>query len=84
MIGKKVLRSAVVIGLAILLSGCSAFRISVREEKPMEVSPLSAKYDQQDLLTFAYQMANDIISHPFPHEGEDKPILVTLGIQNRT
>ncbi|MGQ9662829.1 MAG: penicillin-binding protein activator LpoB, partial [Kiritimatiellia bacterium] len=35
-------------------------------------------------LTLADQMANDILSHPFPPEGEDKPILVTLGIQNRT
>jgi uncharacterized protein (TIGR02722 family) len=69
---------------ACLFGGCAAFRISVDERRPTEGAPLSAKYDQRDLLRWADVMAGDILTHPFPPKDEERPILACMGIQNRT
>ena len=66
------------------LTGCSAFRYSVGEEDPSTSGPLTAKYDQRDLLAWADLMSKDLMDHPFPRADEDQPILVVMGIQNRT
>ncbi|MBN1557995.1 MAG: hypothetical protein JW951_07595 [Lentisphaerae bacterium] len=70
---------------AVLLgAGCSAFRMSVEERDPATSEPLSARYDQQDLLSLGSLMAEAVLAHPFPPPSGDKPILVPMGIQNRT
>lgn len=77
----------IVAGLVLLVvfgSGCAAFRTSITEKDPEDASPLTAKYDQSDLLGWANLISGDILAHPFPPEDEGKPILVPLGIQNRT
>jgi len=75
-----------VIALALIgsLNGCSAFRMSVNDKAPTGSQKLTAKYDQEDLLTLAKQAADEILSHPFPGPNETKPIVVEMGIQNRT
>lgn len=74
--------SALVVGC--LLSGCAMFQYSVDKKDPATASTLTAQYDQQDLLNLAQQMCDSILANPFPPAGVDKPILVELGIQNRT
>jgi len=66
------------------LSGCSAFRASISDEDPASSDPLSAKYDQRDLLSWANLITEDILSHPFPDKKDDRPIIVVMGVQNRT
>ena len=66
-------------------TGCAAFRSSVSDRDPQTSDALSAKYDQRDLLQWAEQVAELILAHPFPPPTmQQKPILVDLGIQNRT
>jgi uncharacterized protein (TIGR02722 family) len=67
-----------------LFSGCSAFRASIQEKKPDEAAPLTAKYDQSDLLSWGKVMAKNILEHPFPTAETPNPVLVVMGIQNRT
>ncbi len=67
-----------------MFAGCSAFRASVEKKEPEKASPLTAKYDQNDLLTWGKLMAKDILGHPFPPAETPDPILVVMGIQNRT
>ncbi len=80
-LGKTVICAALCAGIG---TGCAAFRASVRETDPEKSAALSAKYDQQDLLSLANKMANEITSHPFPKNSGDKPLIAELGIQNRT
>jgi len=77
-------KGSVVLASLISLTGCQAFRASVVTRKPEEARPLTAKYDQSDLIAWGQIMSEAILSHPFPPPGEDHPILVDMGIQNRT
>jgi uncharacterized protein (TIGR02722 family) len=67
-----------------MLTGCVAFRRSVTERDPREGRPLTAKYDQRDLLSMPTEMCEKILSHPFPPQGVDRPLVAEMGIQNRT
>jgi uncharacterized protein (TIGR02722 family) len=67
-----------------LVGGCAAFRSSVSEKEPGTTAPMTARYDQSDLLTWGKVMAKDILSHPFPPPADKNPIMVVMGIQNRT
>ncbi len=66
-----------------LLTGCAAFRQSVKDVDPTEASTLTANYDQKDLLSWTDEMTKLILSQ-FPPKGVDRPILSVFGIQNRT
>jgi len=69
----------------VLCSGCAAFRMSVSEQDPETAKPLDAKYDASDLLGWATDMSQLILTHPFPAaDVQGKPIVAELGIQNRT
>lgn len=70
--------------VVMMFTGCSAFRASVEKKEPEKASPLTAKYDQNDLLTWGKLMAKNILGHPFPPADAPDPILVVMGIQNRT
>jgi uncharacterized protein (TIGR02722 family) len=72
------------IAVGMTLSGCSAFRASISDEDPSTSTALSAKYDHRDLLTWADLISKDIMEHPFPDKEDDNPIIVVMGIQNRT
>ena len=73
-----------IVVLSMTFSGCSAFRTSISDQDPSSASPLSGKYDQRDLLSWADLISKDIMEHPFPDRKQDKPIVVVMGIQNRT
>jgi penicillin-binding protein activator len=80
---KKHVLSVAVLGLAVGLSGCSAFKVSVDDKEPEKASTLTADYDQRDLLSWAKLMSGDILAAPFPKDASN-PIMVVMGIQNRT
>lgn len=67
--------------MAVAVCGCSS---TVKDASPTESSSVSAKYDQRDLITWSSDMADALLAHPFPPAGVEQPILVDLGIQNRT
>ncbi len=80
-------RALVCVPLAIgltLASGCAAFRRSVSEEDPEETSILTASFDHHDLRNMAQAVAQEILAHPFPPPDSDTPVVVSMGIQNRT
>ena len=79
-IAARVLTLIACVGLA----GCSAFRQSISDEDPVTSEPLSPAYDQRDLLSWSDLISEDLMSHPFPAPDEDKPIVVVMGIENRT
>jgi len=66
-----------------LLTGCAAFRTSVKDVDPSKASTLTANYDQKDLLSWTDEMTDLILSR-FPPKGVEQPILSVFGIQNRT
>jgi uncharacterized protein (TIGR02722 family) len=68
----------------VLLAGCSAFRYSVKETDPSSASTLTARFDQKDMMNMSEQIAKKIVAHPFPPAGEKSPIMIVMGIQNRT
>jgi uncharacterized protein (TIGR02722 family) len=68
----------------VLFSGCSAFRASIDDTDPLSASTLTAHFDQKDMLNMSQQIADMIVAHPFPPEGEKSPIMIIMGIQNRT
>lgn len=81
----KVLCSSLLAIAVIGTSGCAAFRRSIEEKDPATSDPLTAKYDQRDMLKWAQQIADLLLVPPFlPANDAEKPILVDLGIQNRT
>lgn len=80
-ISKICISATLCIGLG---TGCAAFRASVKETDPEQSEPLSAKYDQRDLLFLAEEMAKQIKSQPFQGNSGTKPLVAELGIQNRT
>ena len=66
-----------------LMSGCAAFRIAIDERDPSQKGGLTAEYDQQDLLQLGKSMSEAILGTPLAAESKP-PIIVELGIQNRT
>lgn len=66
------------------LSGCSAFRISIREPSPDETKPLDTTYDYGDLRKLADQVAKDLLAEKIVAEAQKKPLFVVMTIQNRT
>jgi len=66
------------------LSGCAALRGAVRATDPSKAPAITARYNQEDLLTWGQVAVEAILSYPFPPAGESQPILVNMGIQNRT
>jgi len=76
-----IMMAAVLMGMS---SGCSMFRTSISDQDPATAEPLTAKYDQRDLLGWAELITQDLLAHPFPRSGEEDSILVVMGIQNRS
>ena len=69
---KKLATIAVIVLTSILMSGCAAFRYSVGEKDPGQAGTLTD------------QMANALSTSQLPVKTAGKPILVALGIENRT
>jgi len=88
MMTRRLTSLLICIPLAAIISGCAAFRSSVRDQDPDTASALTAKYDYKDLRALGEQVSSDLANHPFLMEHAKKhaetPIIAPLGIQNRT
>ncbi|MEI7880051.1 MAG: hypothetical protein WCI95_04160 [bacterium] len=75
--------SLVVLSALTIGSGCSVFRASVQNEDVNKASakPLDTGYDFGDLRSLAEAVNSELVSAPVL---EKKPILVVMGIENRT
>jgi len=75
-----------VVALALVgfLSGCAMFRMDVSDKAPTGEKKLTANYDQEDLKTLAKLASDAILADPFPGPDDKKPIIVEMGIKNRT
>lgn len=75
----------VMMGAGLLLaSGCSAFRASVKEVDVATAKPMDTGYDYGDLRWLGNSVGNDIAESDLVKTAPVKPILVVMGIQNRT
>lgn len=72
------------LAIAMLGSGCRAFRASVREVDVATAKPMDTGYDYSDLRWLGNSVGNDVSSWKTLDQGARKPILVVMGIQNRT
>jgi penicillin-binding protein activator len=71
-------------GTALLGSGCAMFRSSVKSVDPGTAKPMDANYDFLDLKWLGDTVAVDILASDLIRKAPQKPILVVMGIQNRT
>ena len=78
---KSILRVSAFGLVAIAVCGCS---MTVKDADPTGASSLTQRYDQRDLITWSDGMAQALMAHPFPPAGEEQPIVVDMGIENRT
>ena len=84
MTSKLILSACAVAIIASAGTGCSAFRYGVKEEDPEKVKPLRGKYDHHDLRSMPEEITSRILAHPFPPAKGEKPLIVAMGIENRT
>ncbi len=70
--------------VASLGSGCRAFRSSVHEVDVAKAKPMDASYDYSDLRWLGQSVGSDVSSWKVLDQDGRKPILVVMGIQNRT
>ena len=73
-------------GLCVILgSGCMAFRQSAGEINPDKARPMDAKYDYHDLRSMTDEIRDQVLAlAPFRKQTDEPPILVILGVENRT
>jgi uncharacterized protein (TIGR02722 family) len=67
-----------------LSSGCGAARSSVQNVDLATAKPMDASYDYSDLRWLGNSIGTDISASPLLSQAAKKPILVVMGIQNRT
>lgn len=70
----------------IIGSGCSAFRASVKTEDVAAASakPMDTGYDFGDLRWLGESIGSDLISSSLLSQSGKKPIIVVMGVENRT
>lgn len=73
----------IVLALSVI-SGCRAFRIGIYEQDPEKARPITERYDPRDFKSMPTELVQSILAHPFPPTGAEAPLLVDMGIQNRT
>lgn len=74
----------VLLAVASLGTGCRAFRSSVHEVDVAKAKPMDASYDYSDLRWLGNSVGGDISAWKSLDQEGRKPILVVMGIQNRT
>lgn len=68
----------------VLGSGCAAFRQSVKDVNPDEAKAFDAKYDYSDLRTMTDEIRDELLAIDEVKKAEQPPVLVVLGVENRT
>ncbi len=68
----------------LLMQGCTAFRANIKEVAPDDTVPFDAKYDYSDLRTLSRTVGEKALTGPYLQDADTPPVLVVLGIENRT
>lgn len=76
--------SLMILTIASLTTGCSAFRASTKEVNVATAKPMDTGYDYSDLRWLGNSVGSDISAWKTLDPTGKKPILVVMGIQNRT
>ncbi len=70
--------------VAMTISGCAAFRQSTTDVDVNNSKAMDAKYDYSDMRGMTDEVATQILAHPFLAGKAPTPVLVVLGVENRT
>jgi penicillin-binding protein activator len=70
--------------IALLLSGCSAFRMSVDEVHPENLEHYRADYDASDMRKITTSVVDKILASPFLAMQSSPPVMTIGGVENRT
>lgn len=73
-----------ILAATVFASGCRSFRASTREVDVATAKPMDTGYDYSDLRWLGNSVGADISSWKVMDQGGKKPVLVVMGIQNRT
>lgn len=70
--------------IALLFSGCSAFRVSTQDMSPDNLEHYRANYDASDMRKITSSVVNKILYSPFLSQHNTPPIMTIAGVENRT
>lgn len=70
--------------VVVLLSGCAAFRANVQDVDLSKNEHMGARYDHADMRNLTKEMVNALASTETLAKAEKPPVVVILGVQNRT
>ncbi len=70
--------------LALLFSGCSAFRMSTSDVSPQDLEHYRADYDASDMRKITTAVVNKMLTSPFLAQQSSSPIMTIAGVENRT
>jgi len=70
--------------IALLLSGCSAFRMSTADVSPEELEHYRADYDASDMRKITTAVVDKMLASPFLSQQSSPPIMTIAGVENRT
>lgn len=71
-------------GLALLSSGCAAFRASTKDVDVDETKHMDADYDYSDMRNISAAVANELLGSAFLGKFSEPPIFMIAGVENRT
>lgn len=72
------------ITIALLLPGCSAFRMSTEDVSPENMTHYRADYDASDMRNITGSVVNKILASPFLSQQSSPPVMTIAGVENRT
>ena len=70
--------------VALLLPGCSAFRMSTEDVSPDNLEHYRADYDASDMRKITNSVVNKILVSPFLSQQTSPPVMTIAGVENRT
>lgn len=70
--------------LVLLLSGCSAFRVSTQDMNTDNLEHYRADYDASDMRNITSSVVNKILVSPFLSRQNQAPVMTIAGVENRT
>ena len=68
----------------VMLNGCAAFRIRVKDDDVSNLPAFDAEYGAQDLRRLSKDVADEIANSNFIKNQKSSPIMIIYGIQPRT
>lgn len=70
--------------IVLLLSGCSAFRMSTQDMSTDNLEHYRANYDASDMRNITSSVVNKILISPFLSQQDQPPVMTIAGVENRT